>query len=120
MADTLEELAQQMEEVFGVDGEVFLETVSNYNSYVDAQEDPEFGRYNFIGKIDTAPALHHTMGGVAINADTQVLTPGGAAIPGLYAAGEVTGGTHAGNRLGGNAIADCMVFGRRAGLMAAE
>ena len=117
-----------MEEVFGVDGEVFLETVSNYNSYVDAQEDPEFGRYNFIGKIDTvpfiaimeAPALHHTMGGVAINADTQVLTPGGAAIPGLYAAGEVTGGIHAGNRLGGNAIADCMVFGRRAGLMAAE
>ena len=83
---------------------------------------------NHIGKIDTAPfiaimeapALHHTMGGVAINADTQVLTPGGAAIPGLYAAGEATGGTHAGNRLGGNAIADCMVFGRRAGLMAAE
>ena len=128
VADTIEDLAAQMESLFGVDAEAFLKTVANYNSYVDAQEDPEFGRYNFIGKIEEAPfvaimeapALHHTMGGVQIDTETRVLNADGAAIPGLYAAGEVTGGIHAGNRLGGNAVADAMTFGRIAGQSAAN
>lgn len=127
MADTLEDLAAQMESLFGVNAEAFLKTVSDYNSYVDNQEDPEFGRYNFIGKVEEppfiaimeAPALHHTMGGVQIDTETHVVSTTGESIPGLYAAGEVTGGIHAGNRLGGNAVADALTFGRIAGLNAA-
>ena len=66
------------------------------------------------------PTVHHTMGGVVIDTDCHVLTEAGAAIPGLYAAGEVTGGIHGANRLGGNALADTVVFGRIAGQSAAE
>ena len=61
------------------------------------------------------PALHHTMGGLTIDTQTHVLDEEGNPIPGLYAAGEVAGGIHAGNRLGGNAVADCFVYGRIAG-----
>lgn len=60
-------------------------------------------------------AVHYTMGGVRINADAQVLDRSGRIIPGLFAAGEVTGGIHGTNRLGGNGIADAFVFGRIAG-----
>ena len=60
------------------------------------------------------------MGGVKINTNAEVLTEAGEAIPGLYAAGEVTGGVHGANRLGGNAVADFIVFGRIAGSSAAE
>jgi aspartate oxidase len=78
-------------------------------------------------KVDTppyyatprSPAIHHTMGGLRIDANTHVLRPNGSAISGLYAAGEVSGGVHAGNRLGGNAIADIFVHGRIAGRNAA-
>ena len=59
------------------------------------------------------------MGGLKINTKTQVLAENGDAIPGLYAAGEVTGGIHGANRLGGNAVADIIVFGRIAGQEAA-
>ena len=119
IGDTLEEVAEKA----GVDAEALIETVKKYNEYVDAQEDPEFGRYAFSNKIETAPfviapmspALHHTMGGVQINTDTQVIDTNGNPIPGLYAAGEVCGGIHAGNRLGGNAVADAIVHGRVAG-----
>ena len=52
------------------------------------------------------------MGGLKINTNAEVLTEAGEAIPGLYAAGEVTGGVHGANRLGGNAVADIVVFGR--------
>ena len=62
--------------------------------------------------------VHHTMGGVEINALCQVLSTAGEVIPGLYAAGEVTGGIHGGNRLGGNAIADIIIFGQIAGQQA--
>ena len=64
--------------------------------------------------------IHHTMGGLKINTATEVLTEADEAIPGLYAAGEVTGGVHGANRLGGNAVADFIVFGRIAGTSAAE
>ena len=123
-ADTLEELA----EMIGCPAENLIASVENYNSYVDAGEDPDFGKNVFGTKIETAPyyaviekpSVHHTMGGVQINTDAQVLNENGEVIEGLFAAGEVTGGIHAGNRLGGNAIADCMVFGRIAGANAAK
>ena len=66
-----------------------------------------------------APGIHHTMGGVKIDTSAEVLDKDGNVIPGLFAAGEVTGGVHGGNRLGGNAVADIVVFGRIAGANAA-
>lgn len=74
---------------------------------------------NISGKfyaIKVAPGIHHTMAGVKINTNTQVLKKDGSPIQGLYAAGEVTGGLHGGNRIGGNAVADIVIFGRQAGL----
>ncbi|MNJ46170.1 Fumarate reductase flavoprotein subunit [compost metagenome] len=62
--------------------------------------------------IKVTPGIHHTMGGVTINTGAQVLNEAGTAIPNLYAAGEVTGGVHGANRLGGNALADITTFGR--------
>ena len=69
--------------------------------------------------IRITPAVHHTMGGVKINTKAEVLDTKGKVIPGYFAAGEVTGGVHGGNRLGGNAQADIIVFGRIAGQGAA-
>ena len=66
-----------------------------------------------------SPGIHHTMGGVTINPKAEVQNKTGASIPGLYAAGEVTGGVHGGNRIGGNAVADIITFGRIAGTNAA-
>jgi fumarate reductase flavoprotein subunit len=65
--------------------------------------------------IDVMPAIHHTMGGVRIDTETRVISTAGNIIPGFYAAGEVVGGIHGNNRLGGNALADIIVFGRIAG-----
>lgn len=123
-ADTLEELA----DMIGCPAENLQASVEKYNSYVDAGADSDFGKSVFGTKIETAPyyaviekpSVHHTMGGVKINTKAQVLNESGEPIEGLFAAGEVTGGVHAGNRLGGNAIADCMVFGRIAGTNAAK
>ncbi len=120
--DTVKEMADH----FGMDPAVLQKTIDDYNSYVEAGVDPEFGKTVFGGKGDApyyisdwVPVIHHTMGGVEINADAQVLGTDGQVISGLYAAGEVTGGLHGGNRLGGNAVADAMTFGRIAGLGAA-
>lgn len=121
---TYEELAAAT----GMPAEAFAETMNNWNSYVAAKNDPDFGRVSFAKPLDTAPyyaikvtaGIHHTMGGVKINTETQVLTADGTAIPGLYAAGEVTGGVHGANRLGGNAVSDFVVFGRIAGEEAAD
>ena len=115
-ADTLEELAKQI----GMNPEVLVKTIKNYNSYVDAGEDPEFGKSAFNLKCEVAsfyatprkPAIHHTMGGLKIDADTHVINTENHVIKGLYAAGEVAGGLHAGNRLGGNSLADIFTFGR--------
>lgn len=117
--DTYEALA----EAIGVDAETFAKTMNDWNACVEAKDDPEFGRTSFTNPLNTAPfyavkvtaGIHHTMGGLKINTDTQVLNTEGMAIPGLYAAGEVTGGIHGANRLGGNAVADFVVFGRIAG-----
>lgn len=67
--------------------------------------------------IEIAPAVHYTMGGIKINKNAEVLDKSGQVIKGLYAAGEVTGGVQGGNRLGGNSLADIIVFGRIAGKM---
>ena len=123
-ADTLEELAEQID----VDPDVLVETVDTYNSYVDAGEDPDFGKSVFNLKCTEAPfyatprkpAIHHTMGGVKINTDAEVINTENQVIEGLYAAGEQVGGIHAGNRLGGNALADIFTFGRIAGANAAK
>lgn len=120
--DTLEELAKNI----NVDPANLIKAVEDFNKAVDIGED-EFGRTLFQHKIDTAPfyagarvpTVHHTMGGIEINEDAQVLDKSGNIIKGLYAAGEVTGGIHGSNRLGGNALADIAVFGRIAGLSAA-
>lgn len=62
--------------------------------------------------IEVTPGIHHTMGGIVINTKSQVLDKDGNVIPNLFAAGEVTGGVHGANRLGGNALADITTFGR--------
>ena len=111
----------------GTDAAVLEETLNNWNAAVAAQNDAEFGRLSFANPLDTAPyyavkvapGIHHTMGGVKINTAAEVLTEAGEAIPGLYAAGEVTGGVHGANRLGGNAVADIIVYGRIAAQSAA-
>lgn len=118
-ADTLEEAA----EFFGIDKENFKETVKKYNEYVEKGKDEEFDKRLLTNPIEKAPfylmkavpGVHHTMGGLKINTDAQVLDKDGKVIEGLYAAGEVTGGIHGTNRLGSNAIADIIVFGRIAG-----
>ena len=102
--------------------------MTTWNGYVAAKNDPDWGRVSFANPLDMAPyyaikvtaGIHHTMGGVKINTNTQVLTADDVAIPGLYAAGEVTGGVHGANRLGGNAVSDFVVFGRIAGEQAAK
>jgi len=122
-ADTLEDLAKQI----GVDPVAFVKSVETFNKAVDGTAKDEFGRTLFDKKIDTAPfyagarvpTVHHTMGGVSINANAQVIDANGNVIKGLYAAGEVTGGLHGTNRLGGNALADINVFGKIAGKNAA-
>ena len=123
-ADTLEELAEKL----GIPADAFVETIDRYNTFVENQVDEDFGKPLFGEKIDTAPfvatprspSLHHTMGGVKIDPETHVIDVNGNIIPGLYAAGEVCGGIHAGNRLGGNAMTDFLVFGSIAGTNAAE
>ena len=126
-ADTLDELAALM----GVDAENLKATIAEYNRHctggdLEGQAD-EFGRTLFGAPIDNGPfyagarvpTVHHTMGGVRINQYCQVINENGQIIPGLYAAGEVTGGIHGTNRLGGNALTDTVVFGRIAGESAA-
>ena len=122
-SDSYEGLAKEM----GLTGDAaanFVETMNTWNASVAAGEDAEFGRSNGMdGDLSTAPyyaikiapGIHHTMGGLKINTDAQVLDTDGSIIPGLYAAGETTGGVHGGNRIGGNAVCDFVVFGRIAG-----
>ncbi len=116
---TIEELAAAIE----VSPTALAETLNNWNSYVEAKNDPEFGRTSFVKQLAEGPyyaikvtaGVHHTMGGLEINDKTEVLNTEGKVIPGLFAAGEVTGGVHGANRLGGNAVADFTVFGHIAG-----
>lgn len=115
-ADTLEDLAKQV----GMDPDTLVQTIKTYNEDVDKGEDPEFHKNVFDLKCEVAPfyatprrpAIHHTMGGLVIDTQAHVLDKNGEEIPGLYSAGENAGGIHAGNRLGGNSLADIFTFGR--------
>lgn len=118
--ETIEALAEKL----GIDPAVLAKTLADWNDAVAAGEDKEFGRTTGMEHdlskapyyaIKVAPGIHHTMGGVKINTNTQVIDTNGNVIPGLFAAGEVTGGVHGGNRIGGNAVADIVVYGRIAG-----
>lgn len=123
-ADTIEELADH----FDLDKDQLLKTVERFNENSKKEEDPDFN-LRMLGwtveegpfyMLKAAPAVHHTMGGLKINTDAEVLTKDDEVIDGLYAAGEVTGGIHGSNRLGSAAIADITVFGRIAGKNASE
>lgn len=137
---TLAEAAEATKEAIGGNAPAFTEeqlreVIETYNGYVKAQKDDDFGKEVISGSIDLEAvdanpdlgicitprkaSLHHTMGGIVIDTDASVLDTDGKAIAGLWAAGEVTGGIHAGNRLGGNAEADVFTFGRIAGHSAA-
>ena len=126
-ADTLDELAVLM----NVDAANLKATIAEYNEYCiggakEGQAD-QFGRTLFGAPIDNGPfyagarvpTVHHTMGGVRIDTLCRVYNESGEIIENLYAAGEVTGGIHGTNRLGGNALTDTIVFGRIAGESAA-
>ncbi|MFK4878606.1 flavocytochrome c [Lactococcus petauri] len=123
-ADNVEELAKKLD----IKPEELNATVTKWNKAVADKKDSEFGRTtgminDISGKvyaIKVAPGIHHTMAGVKINTQTQVLKEDGQPIKGLYAAGEVTGGLHGGNRIGGNAVADIIIFGRQAGQESAK
>lgn len=127
-ADSLEEAA----DFFGIDKVNLATTIADYNSYAEdflsngtdtKVADKEFHRNAKMAVVSTGPfyiqkvvpAAHHTMGGLAIDVETHVLDMEGNVIPGLYAAGEVVGGIHGSNRLGGNALTDITVFGKLAG-----
>ncbi|SHE75995.1 flavocytochrome c [Clostridium fallax] len=117
-ADSVEDLAAKLE----IDPATMKATVDKYNQGVAAKSDefqrPDLPRELNQGKVYAilvAPAVHHTMGGIKINTNAEVLNKDGKVIPGLFAAGEVTGGVHGGNRLGGNALADIVTYGRTAG-----
>jgi flavocytochrome c len=122
--DTLEELALKI----GVDPVNLIKSVETFNMAVEGKIEDPFDRTLFKDKINTppfyagarVPTVHHTMGGIEINTKAQVLDINGNIIPGLYAAGEVTGGIHGSNRIGGNAVPDTVVFGKIAGESAAK
>ena len=126
--ETLEELAEKI----GVPAENLVAAVTEFNRHAEggdlAGTPDEFGRTLSSTPIDNGPfyaaarvpTVHHTMGGVRINQYCQVINENGQIIPGLYAAGEVTGGIHGSNRLGGNALTDTVVFGRIAGDSASQ
>ena len=116
---TYEELAKELD----VDPAAFANTMETWNGYVEAKNDPDFGRISFANPLNNGPyyaikvtaGVHHTMGGVTINSATEVLKEDGTVIPGLFAAGEVTGGVHGANRLGGTAVADTVKTNKRTG-----
>ena len=117
---TIAELAAEI----NVNADKLEQTVSKWDQAVKNHNDTDFGRTTGMERdisdgpfyaIHIAPAVHYTMGGVAVNHQTQVLNEAGKAIAGLFAAGEVVGGLHGNNRIGGNSIAETVVFGRQAG-----
>lgn len=123
--ETIEALAEKM----NVSSDELQVTLDTWNKAVTNKEDQAFGRTtgieNDLSKapyyaIKIAPGIHYTMGGVKINTNTEVLNEEGQAIPGLFAAGEVTGALHGENRIGGNSVAEIIIFGRQAGVKSAD
>ena len=115
---------------FGIPFETLRATVERYNQAFNGGRDADFGKPILARALPietppffamrTFPKVHHTMGGVLIDAQARVLDLQRRPIPGLYAAGEVAGGVHGACRLGSCAITDCLVFGRMAGQNAAR
>jgi len=101
--------------------------LAHFDEHVDSQTADDFGRVSFPAKMGEGPfiitarrpAAHHTMGGVEIDTEARALRADGTVVPGLYCAGEITGVVHGGNRIGGNAIVDYLVYGQIAGTNAA-
>ncbi|QRG86320.1 flavocytochrome c [Bulleidia sp. zg-1006] len=120
--------AEELAKVIGADEVNLANTLKTWNGYVANKKDPEFNRTSFTNPLNKAPyyaikvspGVHHTMGGIQINEKAEVLNKEGKTIANLFAAGEVTGGVHGANRLGGNAVADFVIFGRIAGTNAAN
>lgn len=120
--------AEELAKVMGVPADSLKASLATFNEAIKNKNDKEFGRKDLektldhgnLYAIEVAPGIHHTMGGVKINETAQVIGKNGKPIEGLYAAGEITGGVHGGNRLGGNAMADTLTFGRIAGNQAAK
>lgn len=117
--DTLSKLAEMLNSTD------LTATIEQWNQFVQAGADTEFGRKTGMNRplvkgpyyaIHVAPAIHYTMGGVHADPETRVLDANGQPIAGLYAAGEVVGGLHGNNRIGGNSIAETVVFGRQAAM----
>ncbi|WP_436705726.1 flavocytochrome c [Lactiplantibacillus plantarum] len=107
-----------------LDAATLKQTVADWNQAVANHNDAAFNRTTGMDRdiaagpfysIHIAPAVHYTMGGIAINPATQVLNQDERPIAGLFAAGEVVGGLHGNNRIGGNSIAETVIFGRQAG-----
>ncbi|RMC50773.1 flavocytochrome c [Lactobacillus sp. ESL0225] len=118
---SLTDLAQAI----GVASSNLEATVKTWNTAVDSKVDKEYSRTTGMERainqgpffaIHINPAIHYTMGGIHINSKTEVLDTNGNVINGLYAAGEVSGGLHGNNRIGGNSVAETVVFGRQAGM----
>ena len=115
--------AAELAAAIEVDPAALQDTVNVYNAVSASGATDEFGRTEgciafadgAMYAIKVAPGIHHEMGGIRINAKNQALDASGAPIPGLYAAGEVTGGIHGDNRIGGNAVCDIEVFGKNVG-----
>lgn len=123
-ADTLDGVA----EFFKVPVANLKDTVERVNEFARTGKDLDFNYRSRFVDLSTGPywmyrgvpSVHHTMGGLKINPKAQVLDAAGKPIPGLWAAGEVTGCTHGTNRLGSNAYSDIIVFGRIAGAESAK
>lgn len=123
-AKTLEELAKKL----NVKENDLKQTLEKWNQAVEKKQDSEFGRKTGMERelnqapyyaIHIAPAIHYTMGGLHIDKQTHVLDKSGNVISGLFACGEVCGGLHGNNRIGGNSISETIIFGRQAGMQAA-
>lgn len=117
--DTIRDLAKTLK----IDEETLENTLETYAAYVKAGKDKDFDRAHLTQTLEegpyyaleVTPGIHHTMGGVKIDTKAHIINTEGESIKGLYAAGEITGGVHGGNRIGGNAVADIVIFGRIAG-----
>ena len=125
-ATTIAELADKM----GINRQTLTSTMSRYTEMQLNGKDDDFGRAASamtaplnvppFYAVGVTPAIHHTMGGIKVDPDMHVLREDGTVLPGLYAAGEVTGGLHGANRLGGNGVGDVVVNGKIAGRNAAK
>lgn len=118
---------QELGVACGIDGNTLAKTIESYNKAQESKNDTEWKRPDMprpikdpkFFAIEVRPGIHYTMGGVVIDEKTHVIGQDDKPIPGLFAGGEVTGGVHGANRLGGNSIAETIIFGRIAGQEAA-